>query len=263
MFNRLREDIQAFLDNDPAARGRLEILLTYPGLHALWFHRLGHWLWTRRLYFLGRLVSQFGRAFTGIEIHPGARIGRRLVIDHGMGTVIGETAEIGDNVLLYHNVTLGGVDLIKAKRHPTLQDHVVVGAGAQILGPITIGAHSRIGANAVVVKDVPPQSVVIGVPGRTRPRVALQSAEPPVAVSHAHEHRHDNHLSHAHEHEHKPGQFDMDLHHNISPDITMELLQELSSRLQEVEQELATMRAEQWDDIRDNVMPVGFEGAHI
>ena len=178
MFTTLRGDIQAFMDKDPAARSGLEILLAYPGLHALWFHRLAHALWRRQFYFLGRMVSQFGRFFTGIEIHPGARIGRCLVIDHGMGTVIGETAEIGDNVLLYHNVTLGGVDLIKTKRHPTLEDHVVVGAGAQILGPITIGAHSRIGSNAVVVKDVPPGSVVVGVPGRARPRSAAQPPEP-------------------------------------------------------------------------------------
>ncbi len=233
MFTTLRRDIQAFMDNDPAARSRLEILLAYPGLHALWFHRLAHRLWRRRLYFLGRLVSQFGRFFTGIEIHPGARIGRCLVIDHGMGTVIGETAEIGDNVLLYHNVTLGGVDLIKTKRHPTLEDHVVVGAGAQILGPITIGAHSRIGSNAVVVKDVPPGSVVVGVPGRARPRSAVQPPEPLPTLPPL------------------PGHEDMDLHHNITPDITMEMLAELSTRLRAVEQELATQRSEQWEGMLD------------
>ena len=233
MFTTLRRDIQAFMDNDPAARSRLEILLAYPGLHALWFHRLAHALWRRRLYFLGRMVSQFGRFFTGIEIHPGARIGRCLVIDHGMGTVIGETAEIGDNVLLYHNVTLGGVDLIKTKRHPTLEDHVVVGAGAQILGPITIGAHSRIGSNAVVVKDVPPGSVVVGVPGRARPRSAVQPPEPLPTLPPL------------------PGHEDMDLHHNITPDITMEMLAELSTRLRAVEQELATQRSEQWEGMLD------------
>ena len=233
MFKSLRRDIQAFMDNDPAARSRLEIFLTYPGLHALWFHRLAHRLWRRRLYFLGRMVSQFGRFFTGIEIHPGARIGRCLVIDHGMGTVIGETAEIGDNVLLYHNVTLGGVDLIKTKRHPTLEDHVVVGAGAQILGPITIGAHSRIGSNAVVVKDVPPGSVVVGVPGRARPRSAVQPPEPLPTLPPL------------------PGHEDMDLHHNITPDITMEMLAELSTRLRAVEQELITQRQEQWEGMLD------------
>jgi len=244
MFSTLRRDIQAFMDNDPAARSRLEVLLTYPGLHALWFHRLAHGLWRRDFYFLGRLVSQFGRFFTGIEIHPGARIGQCLVIDHGMGTVIGETAEIGDNVLLYHNVTLGGVDLIKMKRHPTLEDHVVVGAGAQILGPIRIGAHSRIGANAVVVRDVPPDSVVVGVPGRTRLRSTLQAPSPVFLPS-----RPD-------------GQEDMDLHHNVSPDITMELLQEMSARLRAVEGELANLRSEQWQEA-DEIVAHGFEGANI
>src|SRR5690606_29247158 len=129
-------------------RSTWEILLCYPGLHVLWFHRASHWLWVRRWYLLGRWLSQVGRFLTGIEIHPGAKIGRGLVIDHGMATVIGETAEIGENVTLYHNVTLGGVSLKREKRHPTVEDHVVVGAGAQILGPITIGAGSRIGANA-------------------------------------------------------------------------------------------------------------------
>ncbi|MBP6789586.1 MAG: serine O-acetyltransferase [Candidatus Promineofilum sp.] len=242
MFKTLRRDIQAFMDNDPAARSRLEIVLAYPGLHALWFHRLAHALWQRQLYFLGRMVSQFGRFFTGIEIHPGARIGRCLVIDHGMGTVIGETAEIGDNVLLYHNVTLGGVDLIKTKRHPTLEDHVVVGAGAQILGPIRIGAHSRIGSNAVVVKDVPPGSVVVGVPGRARPRSAVQPVVPPLALP-------------------PLGHEDMDLHHNITPDITMEMLLEMSGRLRVVEQELATQRSEQWEGMLD--AEDSFAGAHI
>jgi serine O-acetyltransferase len=239
MFTTLRRDIQAFMDNDPAARTRLEVLLAYPGLHALWFHRLAHGLWRRRLYFLGRMVSQAGRFFTGIEIHPGARIGRCLVIDHGMGTVIGETAEIGDHVLLYHNVTLGGVDLKKTKRHPTLEDHVVVGAGAQILGPIRVGAHSRIGANAVVVKDVPPGSVVVGVPGRTRPRSAVLPPQLPPAPP--------------------PGEDDMDLHHNLSPDITMELLAELSGRLRAVEHELTTLRREQWEGVEED----SFAGAHI
>src|SRR3954468_3105053 len=136
MFKTMRRDIQAYLDNDPAARSRLEIVLCYPGLHAIWFHRLSHWLWLRHYYLLGRWVSHWGRFLTGIEIHPGATIGPGLVIDHGMATVIGETAEIGANVYLYHNVTLGGVDLVKGKRHPTVEDHVVIGAGAQVLGPM-------------------------------------------------------------------------------------------------------------------------------
>ena len=163
-------DIQAVFDRDPAARSILEVLFLYPGLHAVWLHRLAHALWRNGFKWLARLVSNISRLLTGIEIHPGAQIGPGFFIDHGMGTVIGETAEIGENVTLYHNVTLGGVSWEKVKRHPTLEDHVVVGAGAQVLGPIRIGAHSRIGANSVVVKDVPPHSVVVGVPGRIKSR---------------------------------------------------------------------------------------------
>jgi len=170
MFYRLRKDINAVFTRDPAARSRLEILTAYPGLHAIWFHRISHWLWTHDLFWLGRLVSHMGRMFSGIEIHPGARIGPGFFIDHGMGVVIGETAEIGANATLYHGVTLGGTSWNKGKRHPTLEDDVVVGAGAKILGPITIGARTRIGANAVVVKSVPPDSVVVGIPGRVTHR---------------------------------------------------------------------------------------------
>lgn len=165
-WNTLREDIQSVLDRDPAARSVLEILLCYPGLHAVWGHRISHWLWTHKLKLLARWISQLTRGLTGIEIHPGAQIGQRFFIDHGMGVVIGETAEVGDCVTLYHGVTLGGVSLNKGKRHPTLEDNVVVGAGAKVLGAITIGSNSRIGANAVVVKEVPPNSVVVGVPGQ-------------------------------------------------------------------------------------------------
>ena len=166
MFKRLHEDIQAVFDRDPAARSVLEILICYPGLHAVWGSRLSHWLWMHDLKLLARWVSQLARALTGIEIHPGAKIDPGLFIDHGMGVVIGETAEVGANVTLYHGVTLGGTSLEKGKRHPTLGEGVVVGAGAKILGAITVGAYSRVGANAVVVKDVPPNSVVVGVPGR-------------------------------------------------------------------------------------------------
>lgn len=166
MLKTIRRDIQAVFARDPAARSILEILLWYPGLHALWGHRVAHWLWAHGLKLLGRGVSHLARALTGIEIHPGARIGPRFFIDHGMGVVIGETAEIGTDVTLYHGVTLGGTSLAKGKRHPTLEDRVVVGAGAKILGAITVGADSRIGANAVVVKSVPPNSVVVGVPGQ-------------------------------------------------------------------------------------------------
>jgi serine O-acetyltransferase len=166
MFNRLKEDIHSVFERDPAARTTLEVLLCYPGLHALWGHRAAHWLWQRNLKLVARGVSQVMRGVTGIEIHPGAKIGNNLFIDHGMGVVIGETAEIGNCVTLYHGVTLGGTSLNKGKRHPTIEDEVVIGAGAKVLGAITVGANSRIGANAVVVKSVPPNSVVVGVPGQ-------------------------------------------------------------------------------------------------
>src|SRR5512140_2747664 len=162
----IRDDIQSVLDRDPAARSWLEVALLYPGLHAIWGHRIAHWFWAHDFKLLGRWISQFLRSLTGVEIHPGATIGPRFFIDHGMGVVIGETAEIGANVTLYHGVTLGGTSLNKGKRHPTLGDHVVVGAGAKILGAFTIGESSRIGANAVVVRAVPPNSVVVGVPGQ-------------------------------------------------------------------------------------------------
>lgn len=166
MFTTIRQDIQSVLDRDPAARNWLEVLLCYPGLHSVWAHRLSHRLWKSGFKLLARWTSQLARGLTGIEIHPGATIGRNFFIDHGMGVVIGETAEVRDNVTLYHGVTLGGTSLNKVKRHPTLEDHVVVGAGAKVLGAITIGANSRIGANAVVVKSTPPDSVVVGVPGQ-------------------------------------------------------------------------------------------------
>jgi serine O-acetyltransferase len=162
----IQEDINSVFERDPAARNWFEVLINYPGLHALWGYRIAHWLWMHNLKFLGRLLSQIVRSLTGIEIHPGATIGSRFFIDHGMGVVIGETAEVGSDVTLYHGVTLGGTSLNKGKRHPTLGDRVVVGAGAKILGNITIGDDSRIGANAVVVKPVPPNSVVVGVPGQ-------------------------------------------------------------------------------------------------
>jgi serine O-acetyltransferase len=165
-FSMVQDDIRSVYERDPAARSTLEILLSYAGLHAIWGFRISHWLWTRRAKLLGRWLSHIMRFLTGIEIHPGATIGRRFFIDHGMGVVIGETAEVGDNVTLYHGVTLGGTSLEKGKRHPTLEDNVVAGAGAKILGNITIGAGSRIGANAVVVKSVPANSVVVGVPGQ-------------------------------------------------------------------------------------------------
>ncbi|MFV9505076.1 MAG: serine O-acetyltransferase EpsC [Oscillochloridaceae bacterium umkhey_bin13] len=161
----LRDDVRAIFRNDPAARNLAEVLL-YPGLHALLLHRLAHALWRRKLPFVPRLISQIGRFLTGIEIHPGARIGRGFFIDHGMGVVIGETTEIGDWVMLYQGVTLGGTGKQQGKRHPTLEDHVVVGVGASVLGAITVGAGARVGGGAVVVKDVPPYATAIGVPAR-------------------------------------------------------------------------------------------------
>ena len=166
MFARMKEDIQSVFDRDPAARNSLEVFFCYPGLHAVWFHRISHWFWTHELFFLGRFTSHVARFLTGIEIHPGATIGRRFFIDHGMGVVIGETAEIGDNVTMYHGVTLGGVTWDKVKRHPTLEDNVVVGSGAKVLGPFTVGKNSKIGSNSVVVKEVPPNASVVGIPGR-------------------------------------------------------------------------------------------------
>ncbi len=177
MFRRLREDIACVFERDPAARNTFEVLTTYPGLHALFFHRLAHRLWRWRLRWLARFTSHTGRWLTGIEIHPGATIGRRFFIDHGMGVVIGETAVIGDDCTLYHGVTLGGTSWEKGKRHPTLGDDVVIGAGAKVLGPVKIGSGGRIGSNSVVLKDVPAGATVVGVPARvvqqgTRERVA-------------------------------------------------------------------------------------------
>lgn len=166
MLNRIREDIRTVFAEDPAARSIVEVLCCYPGLHALWFHRVAHFLWLRRFLFLGRLVSQINRWLTGIEIHPGAEIGRRFFIDHGMGVVIGETAEIGDDVLMYQGVVLGGTSLEKTKRHPTIGNNVVIGAGATVLGPISVGNKARIGAGSVVIKPVPVGATIVGVPGR-------------------------------------------------------------------------------------------------
>jgi len=166
MFSHLKEDLKAVFDRDPAVRSVFEIVLCYPGFHAMLFYRLSHKLWTNKFYLLGRFVSHLGRFFTGIEIHPGAKIGYGFFIDHGMGVVIGETAEIGDNCTLYHQVTLGGTSWAKEKRHPTLGDNVVIGSGAKILGPFKVGDNAKIGSNSVVVKEVPNNATVVGVPGR-------------------------------------------------------------------------------------------------
>lgn len=175
MFEGMKEDIASVFHRDPAARSKWEVLLCYPGLHAIWFHRLAHWLWLRDARLLARMLSNLGRWLTGIEIHPGARVGRRFFIDHGMGVVIGETAEIGDDVTLYQSVTLGGTSWNKGKRHPTLEDGVVVGAGAKVLGPFTVGKNAKIGSNAVVTKAVPEGATVVGIPGRIIVRDAQES----------------------------------------------------------------------------------------
>jgi serine O-acetyltransferase len=232
MLTTLRRDVQAIFDRDPAARNLWEVVFLYQGLHAVWMHRIAHALWCNDLKWLARLVSNISRFFTGIEIHPGATIGPGFFIDHGMGTVIGETAEVGENVTLYHNVTLGGVSWEKVKRHPTLEDHVVVGAGAQVLGPIRIGAHSRIGANSVVVKDVPPGSVVVGVPGRIKTRNGdLAETER------------------------------TDLDHNRLPDPNGEMLRHLTARLVALESTVQHLRLD--DDQRTADAWVETGGSHI
>jgi serine O-acetyltransferase len=203
MLGMLRDDIEAVLERDPAACSRLQILLFYPGLHAIWWHRLGHRLWQSNWCLLAHAIAYFARWLTGVEIHPAAQIGPRLFIDHGMGVVIGETAEIGSDVTLYHGVTLGGVSLSPGKRHPTLEDHVVVGAGAKVLGAITIGQGCRIGANAVVVNDVEPDKVVVGIPGKVITR--RERSQP------------------------------FDLQHNQLPDVLSNQLDHLSARINQLE----------------------------
>jgi serine O-acetyltransferase len=209
-FRMVKEDIQSVFDRDPAARNTLEILTSYPGLHAIWGFRITHWLWKHNLKLAARWLSHVIRFLTGIEIHPGATIGNKFFIDHGMGVVIGETAEVGDNVTLYHGVTLGGTTLEKGKRHPTLEDNVVVGAGAKILGAIVVGAGSRIGANAVVNKPVPPNSVVVGVPGQVVVRSKPRPADAPP-----------------------------DLNHNVLPDTIGLTVADLMKRLEQVESVIA------------------------
>ena len=190
MFKTLREDIQTVFAKDPAARSVPEVIFCYPGLHALWFHRLAHFLWRHRLKFSARFLSHISRFLTGVEIHPGAKIGRRFFIDHGAGVVIGETAEVGDDVLMYQGVVLGGTTLKKGKRHPTVGNNVVIGTGAVALGAITIGDGARIGSGSVVVKSVPPGATVVGIPGRIveehhKPLVDLEHGRLPDPVAEA------------------------------------------------------------------------------
>jgi serine O-acetyltransferase len=166
LLKMFKEDIEVVFDQDPAARSYLEVILTYAGLHAIWSHRMAHALFKKNFFFLARSISQISRFFTGIEIHPGATIGRRFFIDHGMGIVIGETCEIGDNVSVFQGVTLGGTGKEKGKRHPTIKDNVLIATGAKVLGSITVGENSKIGAGSVVLKEVPPNSTVVGIPGK-------------------------------------------------------------------------------------------------
>jgi len=233
MFKRIQEDIKAVFDRDPAAKNLLEVLLTYPGLHALWLHRIAHWFYLRKFFTLARLISHFNRFITGIEIHPGAKIGRGVFIDHGMGVVIGETAEVGDDCLIYKGVVLGGVHLEKKKRHPTLGKGVVVGSNACILGAITIGDHSRIGSGSVVIEDVPPNSTVVGIPGKV---VKKQTA----------------------------GDLEKDLEHSDLPDpfqevITgwLKLFQQFEKRLKNLEQEHGINEAELIRDYSALIKKIG------
>jgi serine O-acetyltransferase len=166
IFEDIKSDFNAVFERDPAARSALEVIFAYPGFHAILLHRLAHWLWNNHMKLLARVLSHISRFLTGIEIHPGAKIGKGFFIDHGMGVVIGETSEIGDNVTIYHGVTLGGTSFTRSKRHPTIENNVIIGAGAKILGPLTVGANSKIGANSVVIVDVPPSSTVVGIPGK-------------------------------------------------------------------------------------------------
>jgi serine O-acetyltransferase len=165
LLSLIREDVATVMEHDPAAKSRLEVFLCYSGLHAVWFYRINHWLWDKQFFLLARWLSQWARVLTGIEIHPAAQIGRRLFIDHGMGVVIGETAVVGDDITLYQGVTLGGTGKEQGKRHPTIEDQVVVGSGAKILGNIIVGKNSRVGAGSVVLRNIPPDSTVVGVPG--------------------------------------------------------------------------------------------------
>ena len=208
-FSRLKEDIATVFREDPAARSTLEVILCYPGLHAIWCHRLAHFFWRRRLTTLGRFISHLSRFFTGVEIHPGAKIGRRFFIDHGMGVVIGETSEIGDDVLIYQGVVLGGTSRQKHKRHPTIASKVVIGARAVLLGPIKVGEGSRIGAGSVVIKDVPAHSTVVGVPGRV-----VENKQPKKVSG-------------------------VDLDHNKLPDPIIEVVHRLEKRIETLEKKAA------------------------
>jgi serine O-acetyltransferase len=235
MLDRIREDIREVFNRDPAARNMLEVLLTYPGLHAIWMHLVSHWFYRKHLYTTARLISHIARFLTGIEIHPGATIGRRVFIDHGMGVVIGETAEVGDDCLIYKGVVLGGVSLKKEKRHPTLKTGVVVGSNAAVLGNITIGEHARIGSGSVVVEDVPPGATVVGIPGRV---VKKQTT----------------------------GDLEKDLEHSDLPDPMQDvvkgllrILERYENRLQKLETEHGIKAQELMRDYEDKLKELGME----
>jgi serine O-acetyltransferase len=210
MRKTLQADIQAVFDRDPAARSTLEVVLTYSGLHALWAHRIAHWFFKKRLLLIARIISQLSRFFTGIEIHPGAKIGRGVFIDHGMGVVIGETCEIGDYVTIYQGVTLGGTGKEKGKRHPTIEDHVLIACGAKVLGSIRVGRFAKIGAGSVVLREVPPNSTVVGVPGR----VVIQDG---IRVNN-------------------------DLDHSNLPDPVAEICRSMSAEINELKKEVAELK---------------------
>ncbi|MDF2854198.1 MAG: serine acetyltransferase [Neobacillus sp.] len=212
MFKKFKEDIEVVFEQDPAARNYLEVILTYSGLHAIWAHRIAHAFFKRKFYFIARAISQISRFFTGIEIHPGAKIGRRFFIDHGMGVVIGETCEIGNNVTVFQGVTLGGTGKERGKRHPTIKDNALIATGAKVLGSITIGENSKIGAGSVVLKEVPANSTVVGVPGR----VVIQDGK----------------------------KINRDLNHSDLPDPIADRLRELQEELSHLKQELHGVKEE-------------------
>ncbi|MGN8647856.1 serine O-acetyltransferase [Gracilibacillus sp. HCP3S3_G5_1] len=215
-FKLLKEDIEVIFDQDPAARTYIEVCLTYSGLHAIWSHRIAHAFYRKKFFFIARVISQISRFFTGIEIHPGAKIGRRFFIDHGMGVVIGETCEIGDNVTIYQGVTLGGTGKEKGKRHPTIKDNALVATGAKVLGSITIGESSKIGAGSVVLRDVPDHSTVVGIPGR----VVIQNGE----------------------------KVRKDLDHHKLPDPISEVLKEMEDEIQRLKNEVKDLKGENQHD---------------
>jgi serine O-acetyltransferase len=227
MWKRMREDIQSVFDRDPAARSVFEVVATYSGLHALWLYRVANALWQRRWFTPARMISQFARWITGIEIHPGATIGRRLFIDHGMGVVIGETAEIGDDCTLYQGVTLGGTGKEKGKRHPTLGNNVLVASGAKVLGSFTIGDNSRIGAGSVVLREVPPDSTVVGIPGR----IVMQDGKKIPSPS-------------------------QDLDQCNMPDPVEKIFKQMQSEIDRLREELETLQNNQRGGVRDVNTPV-------